>query len=567
MRARARDEEPRLSEAGAVVRRLNASAHMLVESHRRSFWTDVPAPAVEPTYLERETDVCIVGAGIAGLTIGLELVKQGARVTILDDGEIGGGETGRTSAHLASAVDDRFTAIARRFGARGARLVAESHAAAIDWIERTIHEYAIDCDFERVNGYLFAPPGTRQVRRAQRALERELAAATDAGLAVRRVECVPLPFDPGPALVFADQAQFHPLKYLYGLARAFVARGGRLHERVHVRRIAPGQPLTVEVDGDRVLHARTVVDAANAAITSPVKLATRLAAYRSYVLGFEIPRGLIPHALYWDTADPYHYLRVAPAAEASREILIAGGEDHRVGQGDPATAWLELEAWVRRWFPDAGRIVARWSGQILEPNDGLAFIGRSPDLEHAFVVAGDSGNGLTHGTIAGLLIPALMRGERPAWADVYDPRRTRLHAFGTMLAEATRSTMPYAQWLAAGDVASVDEIPSGHGAVIRRGLHLVAVYRDEAGALVERSATCTHLRGAVRWNPGERSWDCPCHGSRFDPYGNVVNGPAVAPLGPAPVSARPELPDGHERVCPPAAVSPEPEVHGPLLRR
>ena len=317
-----------------MVRRLNASAHMLVESHRRSFWTDVPAPAVAPTHLERETDVCIVGAGIAGLTIGLELVKQGARVTILDDGAIGGGETGRTSAHLASAVDDRFTAIARRFGARGARLVAESHAAAIDWIERTIRELSIDCDFERVDGYLFPPPGTRQVRRAQRALERELAAASDAGLAVRRVEHVPLPFDPGPALVFAAQAQFHPLKYLYGLARAFVAQGGRLHEGIHVRRIEPGQPLTVEVDGDRVLRARTVVDAANAAITSPVKLVTRLAAYRSYALGFDVPRGMIPHALYWDTADPYHYLRVAPAADASREVLIVGrrGPPRRPGR-------------------------------------------------------------------------------------------------------------------------------------------------------------------------------------------------------------------------------------------
>ncbi|HWU89620.1 MAG TPA: FAD-dependent oxidoreductase, partial [Kofleriaceae bacterium] len=210
---------------------------MLVEPHRRSFWTDVPAPAVEPLYLERETDVCIVGAGIAGLTTGLELVRNGARVTILDGGPIGGGETGRTSAHLASAIDDRFSAITRRFGARSARLVAESHAAAIDWIERTIRELAIDCDFERVDGYLFAPPGTRQVRRAQRALDRELAAACEAGLDVRRVPGVPLPFDPGPALVFAAQAQFHPLKYLYGLAQAFVARGGQLHEGVHVRRV------------------------------------------------------------------------------------------------------------------------------------------------------------------------------------------------------------------------------------------------------------------------------------------------------------------------------------------
>lgn len=543
---------------------------MLGDSPRRSLWTDVHAPPIVPTHLERETDVCIVGAGIAGLTIGFELVRQGVRVTILDDGRVGGGETGRTSAHLASAIDDRFTAIARRFGARGARLVAESHAAAIDWIERTIRELDIDCDFERVDGYLFPPPGTRQVRRAERALDRELRAASEAGLDVRRAAAVPLPFDPKPALVFANQAQFHPLKYLYGLARAFVARGGRLHEGVHVHRIVPGLPLTVEVDGDgdgdRVMRARTVVDAANAAITSPLKLTTRLAAYRSYVLGFEIPRGLIPHALYWDTADPYHYLRVAPGDDDAHEVLIAGGGDHRVGQGDAATAWHDLEDWVRSWIPQAGPIVARWSGQILEPNDGLAFIGHSPDLEHAYVVAGDSGNGLTHGTIAGLLVPALMRGRRPAWADVYDPRRTRLHALGTMLAEATKSTAPYGYWLAAGDVRSVDEIQPGHGAVIRRGLHLVAVYRELDGTYIERSATCPHLRGAVRWNAGERSWDCPCHGSRFDPYGNVLNGPAMTGLEPAPGTARLELADGRERARPPAPVPRNSEI-GPLLRR
>jgi nitrite reductase/ring-hydroxylating ferredoxin subunit len=314
------------------------------------------------------------------------------------------------------------------------------------------------------------------------------------------------------------------------------------------------------------MRARTVIDAANAAITSPVRLWTRLAAYRSYVLGFEIARGRIPHALYWDTADPYHYLRVAPAPDESGEILIAGGGDHRVGQGDPATAWLELEAWVRRWIPEVGRVVARWSGQILEPNDGLAFIGRSPDLEHAFVVTGDSGNGLTHGTIAGLLVPALMRGHRPAWADIYDPRRTRLHALGTMLAEAARSVAPYSQWLGAGDVTSVDEIPAGHGAVMRRGVHLVAVYRDQTGACIERSATCTHLRGAVRWNAGERSWDCPCHGSRFDPYGNVVNGPAVAPLAPAPAPAHPQLTD--RAAARPAAPAPrDSAAPRPVLRR
>nr|MBA3541319.1 FAD-dependent oxidoreductase [Deltaproteobacteria bacterium] len=214
------------------------------------------------------------------------------------------------------------------------------------------------------------------------------------------------------------------------------------------------------------------------------------------------------------------------------EVLIVGGNDHRVGQGDPEHSWSELEAWTRKWIPDTGGVVARWSGQIIEPNDGVAFIGRSPDLENVYVVTGDSGNGLTHGTIAGLLIPELMRGHSPAWAGLYDPQRSRRHALGSMLAEATRSVVPYVDWLRPGDVKSTDDIRRGEGGVVRRGLHAIAVYRDEQGVCHELNAACTHLRGVVHWNAGEKTWDCPCHGSRFDPYGQVVNGPAPTALAP-----------------------------------
>ncbi|MBA3542603.1 MAG: FAD-binding oxidoreductase, partial [Deltaproteobacteria bacterium] len=264
---------------------------------------------------EDTTDVCIVGAGIAGLTTALTLVRRGARVMVLDDGPFGDGETGRTTAHLASAVDARFYKLERSLGPRAAQLVAESHSAAIDAIEHNVRELDIDCEFKRVAGYLYAPPGSARSRRADRELDRELRAATRAGLIVERVEEPPLPFEVGPALRFANQAQFHPMKYLRGLADAVIALGGTIHEGIHVRAIEPGTPLeivTVDERGERRIRAQVAVDATNATITSPVKLTTRVGAYRTYVLAFDVLAGHIPQALYWDTGDPYHYLRLAP---------------------------------------------------------------------------------------------------------------------------------------------------------------------------------------------------------------------------------------------------------------
>jgi glycine/D-amino acid oxidase-like deaminating enzyme/nitrite reductase/ring-hydroxylating ferredoxin subunit len=486
-----------------------------------SIWHDTRMPSFD-TPPALETDVCIIGAGIAGLSTALELARGGTRVSVIDDGPIGGGETGRTTAHLASAVDDRFHKLEKRFGERGARLVAESHAAAIDKIEQNVREFAIDCEFRRVEAYLFSPPGDDLQE-----LEVELGAARRAGLIVDRVERGPL--DLGPALRFANQAEIHPLRYLRGLAEAVIEHGGHIHTHCHVESIDPhGKPLVLKLAGGRSIHCRIAIDATNGAISSPIKLPIRQAAYRSYVLGFDLEPGAIPHMLLWDTEDPYHYVRVA-TGPSGRDVLVVGGEDHRTGQGNPEHAFGTLAHWARQRFRFAGPIVERWSGQILEPADGLAFIGACPDLEHVYVVTGDSGNGMTHGTIAAMVIPELARGRRSAWAELYDPKR-RIRGIGTLIKEAAYSTAPYADWLRGGDVASEESIRRNSGALVRHGLHVVAAYRDGAGELHSCSATCPHLRGVVQWNQAEQTWDCPCHGSRFDAYGRVLNGPALKDL-------------------------------------
>jgi glycine/D-amino acid oxidase-like deaminating enzyme/nitrite reductase/ring-hydroxylating ferredoxin subunit len=485
---------------------------------------DAPVPD------DLETDVCIVGAGISGLSVAYALVRDGTTVTVVDDGPVGGGETGRTSAHLSCALDDRYSHLESLFGETGARLAAQSHRAAIASIEATVTQLQIACEFRRVDGYLFAPcTQPPESHGLAPELARELAAATRAGLDVTEAVSAPLPFATGRCLRFADQAEFQPVAYLRGLAAAVIAAGGRIHTGVRVHAIEGGDAPHVQLAGGRVIRAKSIVDASNASITNRYDLPLRQAAYRSYVIGFDLAPGEIPHALYWDTEDPYHYLRVA-RGEDGREILLVGGADHRTGHGEPMKAWDALEAWARERMPSVGPAVTRWSGQIMEPADALGYIGAARGRPNVFVVSGDSGNGLTNGAIAGLLLPALLRGESHLWAALYAPTRSRHHGLGTLVQESVSSIVPYADWLGGSEVSSLAEIAPGNGAVLRHGAHRIAAYRDASGGCSLRSARCPHLHAVVRWNPVERSWDCPAHGSRFEPCGTVVNSPSAHDL-------------------------------------
>ncbi len=494
--------------------------------------TDVPEL---PTLKENlRTNVCVVGAGIAGLTTAYLLARAGRAVAVIDDGTVGGGETGRSTAHITAALDDRYTEIEKLHGEGGAAIAAESHTAAIDRIEAIASAEDIDCDFERVDGYLFL--GGDDDRKL---LERELKAVHRAGLSdVELVDRAPVEsFDTGPALYFPRQAQFHPLKYLNGLARAILRDGGFLFSGAHADSIQDGEPATVTTTSGHVITADSIVVATNSPVNDWVILHTKQAAYRTYVIAARVPRGVIPRGLYWDTLDPYHYIRlqeVDPVLDPDRkeELLIVGGEDHKTGQADDADERFRcLEEWTRQRFPMIRSIDFRWSGQIMEPVDYMGFIGKNPGTdEHIFIATGDSGNGITHGTIAGILLTDLILGRKSPWSKLYDPSRITLRATGDFLKENINVAGQYMDWARGGDVDSYDEIAPGTGAVVRKGMTKLAVYRDEQGIVHERSAVCTHLYCIVDWNSSERTWDCPCHGSRFDPYGKVINGPAITPL-------------------------------------
>jgi glycine/D-amino acid oxidase-like deaminating enzyme/nitrite reductase/ring-hydroxylating ferredoxin subunit len=490
-------------------------------------WMEFQAPEFQALATDTEADVCIVGAGIAGLTTAYLLQQCGRAVVVLDEGCIGAGESGRTTAHLSNALDDRYYELERLHGEQGARIAAQSHTAAIAMIESLVNELQIDCDFARVDGYLFAAN-----ERSDDILLKELAAAERAGLKdVRWAREMPSAFANGPGLLFPGQAVFHPLKYLAGLAQAFVQLGGRLYSNTHVSAITTGEPAQVETGSGHKVTAASLVIATNVPINDRFVMHTKQAPYRSYVIAIEVPAGSVVNALYWDTADPYHYVRVA-AHDDERDLLIVGGEDHKTGQAnDGAERFARLEQWTRERFAGAGNVLYRWSGQVMEPVDGVAFIGRNPrDNPNVYIATGDSGNGITHGTIAGMLIRDLVAGRDNPWAELYAPGRKSVSSLRRFAGENLNVAAQYAQWLAPAECHSIDEIPPECGRIMRERASRIAVFRDAQGNVHRSNAKCPHLGCVVVWNDTEKSWDCPCHGSRFAGDGTVIAGPSKADL-------------------------------------
>src|ERR1035441_3528099 len=439
-----------------------------------SLWSatskEAPIPALDKNI---SADVCIVGAGIAGMTTAYLLAREGMAVVILDKGRIGSGETAYTSAHLSNVIDAGYREIESLHGARGARLVAQSHTAAIAQIESIVAEENIDCDFERLDGYLFSPDGDSQQK-----LQEEWQAAKRAGLQVRKLKQSPFDLEFGPCLRFARQAQFHPLKYLAGLARAIKRLDGRLFRGAEAKEIKGGKTVKIHTKGRAIVSAGAVVVATNTPINDLGKIFAKQEPYRTYVIGALVPAGSIPRALYWDTEDPFHYVRLQRTRVngKTRDLLIIGGEDHKTGQAEGIEGrFARLATWGRKHFPGIKEIAFRWSGQVMESMDGVAFIGRNPkDDPNVYIVSGDSGAGITHGTIAGILLRDLIVGRGNPWATLYDPARKIRRAGATFPQENPNSGGEYAHWLTPGEVGTLEEIKPRMGAGIQIGSSKIA---------------------------------------------------------------------------------------------
>lgn len=497
-----------------------------------SLWMDTAQLPDYPALAgDIDTDVCVVGAGIAGLTAAYLLLREGRQVVVVDALQPGQGETARTTAHFFPP-DERYYQVARRFGDARARLLRDSYEQAIDLVEAIVQREGIACDFLRLDGYL-VPAGITGAA----VIEHEYEAAVRLGIDVARVPRVAeVGWDTGPALCFHRQAQFHPLKYLAGLLQAIGRMGGRIHGGTRARDVDATHVITEH----GTVRARAVVVATNTPFNNRFVLHTKVAGYQSYVLGLKLPRGALRPCLLWDTGDPYYYVRLdVQAGEAPHvrpyDVLIVGGQDHKTGQDStPQHRYDDIEAWTRSRFPLAQEVAWRWSGEVMEPADGVAYLGRNPRQRgEVFVIAGDSGNGMTHCTAGAMLVTDLIAGRTNPWVPLYDPGRAPLHGLGHFAREQANVVAQYADWLQGGEVSAPDRIPPGEGALIRDGLKLLAVHRADDGQLTFLSAACPHLGCAVHWNAGEKSWDCPCHGSRFDIHGQVLHGPSAAPLAAA----------------------------------
>lgn len=489
-----------------------------------------------------DADVCVIGGGIAGLTAAYLLSREGKAVVLIDAFGIGAGESARTTAHFFPP-DNRYFEIERGFGSDKAQLVAESFRRATDLVESIVQAEHIDCEFERLDGYLFS-----LTDKGVADLDKEFTAAIRAGVDVEKAARVPaLSFDAGPALRFLHQAQFHPLKYLAGLAEAFVRNGGRIYAQTRATGIDGNKALQTVATRNGNIRAQAVIVATNTPFNDRVVMHTKQSGYRTYVIGVRVPKGAVPRVLLWDNGDPYYYVRLAtPDNTADHEILVVGGADHKVGQDEhPQHRYDEIEAWVRARYPMAGAVDFRWSGEVMEPADGVAYLGRNPmDDKNVYIITGDSGNGMTHCTAGAMLITDLIMGRDNVWEEVYAPSRKALHGMGEFIKEQANTLAQYREWLKGGEVDSAQQIAAGEGAILREGGRKLAVYRDDEGGLHVLSATCTHLGCVVSWNAAEKSWDCPCHASRFDVSGEVLHGPAMKPLqavslggGPADVPA------------------------------
>ena len=482
---------------------------------------------------ERRFDVVVVGGGITGLTSAYYLKEAGYKVAVLEKGRLAGGESSATTAHLTAVTDSRISELVDSFGPTGAKLVWDAGAIAINAVEQICLKHQIECQFKRVPGFLFQSLTNEEGEIAK--LDEDRAAAEKIGVDVHPEVAVPAFKRPG--LHFVNQAKFHPKAYLNGLAKTISGKGCAVFEKSEVTEFSSeGEKARFVLTGkmfrlhcDRIVIATHVPIAGLAPLPTATLFQTKLAPYSSYVIGAKLPKGRHAEMLMWDTSDPYYYLRLDRGVRS--DYAIFGGLDYKTGQKDDGEArYAQLWKTFQRFFPDA-TLDARWSGQIVETHDGLPFIGEM--VPGQFVATGFAGNGYTFGTFSGLMARDWAVGRENPWQGLFDPRRKELKAGGVKNYIVENSDYPrylIKDALFPKTVRSTRDIKKGQGSIINLDGKRTACFRDEKGKLFKVSAYCTHMGCTVHFNQAEQTWDCPCHGSRFKPSGEVIGGPAEKPL-------------------------------------
>ena len=473
----------------------------------------------------------VVGAGITGITAAYLLKRAGLNVALVEKGRCLSGDTSYTTAHLTCVTDTPLSELVKNFGRDHAQATWDAQLAAIDTIDRNVWREQIKCQFEWVPAYLF---NRENASTEPLDLEHEAELAGEMGFDAEFTKSVPLFRRPG--VRFENQAKFHPRKYLLALLRLLSsAKGCQIYESTEVEEI-DGTPITATTKDGHRIHCEHVLIATHVPIQGKsgllpaTLLQSKLAPYSSYVVGGWVPRGTVSEALFWDNGDPYDYLRVDRRHD--HDFVIFGGEDHKTGQVEETSqCFSRLEQRIKHLLPEIN-VTHRWSGQVIETNDGLPYIGEV--AERQFVATGFGGHGMTFGTLSAMMFTDHVTGQANPWTELFDPGRKKIKGG---LWDYVKENKDYPYYLIRDRFAgkgghSLRTIKRGTGEVIDVGGKPAAVYRGLDSQIYVRSAVCTHMGCYVHWNDAERTWDCPCHGSRFKVNGDVLAGPAETPLSP-----------------------------------
>lgn len=491
-----------------------------------SIWqSEIKRGGHETTAQPRDRDVIVVGAGITGVTTALNLQKRGFNCVIAEASNRGFGTTGGTTAHLNNFFDASYDKVTRDFGLEKAKLLARAAGEALEIIQENITNHGIDCDHSPRKGYLFSLDNEQE-----KILDDLVKGSREAGIEMNEIDVNPFGIPCTKVIEIPHQAQFHPIKYIQGLLNEYMNSGGRIIEGCRVT--------DVEKEKDRLL----VTTSKGSIACNHLVYATHLppgrnimhfrnAPYRSYVIALKLKNDNYPRALGYDMKEPYHYYRSHTID--GEEYLIVGGEDHKTGDIENTRECFEkLEKYVRQFF-DIERVAYHWSSQFYEPADGLPYIGHLPGSpKNVYCATGYSGNGMIFGTLAAKTLSDLIASGDSVYKDLFDPSRVKpVAGFSNMVKEGADviKHLTLDRFLADRS-ETLSAIEKDEGKLIQYEGSLLAVYKDREGWNHILKSACTHLGCTVKWNREEKSWDCPCHGSRFGIDGEVLTGPTVKKL-------------------------------------
>jgi hypothetical protein len=465
-------------------------------------------------------DVVIVGGGITGITTALLLQQAGKRCVLVEANNIGFGATGGTTAHLNTFLDSSYAQITKNFSAEDARLMADGARQSIDLIKQHIGRYNIPCMFKELPGYLFSVD-----EQQSKELEEIVDASKKAGVLADLTNTSVLPIPYQKIAVFENQAQFHPIQYLYGIAKAFEDAGGVLLQNCRMLHAEDNEIVEVittkgNIKCRQLIYATHIPPGINL-------LHFRCAPYRSYAIAVRLKSGEYPEAVAYDMNNPYHYYRTQEVH--GQPYLIVGGEDHKTGHEDNTEAcFRRLESHVRNYF-DVEEVSYKWSSQYYEPTDGLPYIGHLPGHPgNIYVATGFSGNGMIHGTLSAIILRDMLVTGTSVWEELLDPNRIKpVAGFANFVKEAADVVGKLVGGLFPEEKMHVlADIAHGEARIVEFEGKKMGIYKDERGVVYAIDPGCTHIKCTVQWNGAERTWDCPCHGSRFSYTGQVLTGPA-----------------------------------------